>query len=145
MVAPQNAGEEGRFGDLGVDKRRGSRPAGGRFAHIGEIQEENMFGRKLLLGIAALAVIAATFAPTEASARWRGRGGFGWGGAAIGLGLGLGLAAGYPYYARAYPYGYGPRYGAYGHGYGRPYRYGCWRRVWIETPWGPRPRRAWVC
>jgi hypothetical protein len=113
------------------------RPGGG--CHIGEIQEEIMFGRKLLLGIAALAVIAVTFAPTEASARWRGRGNFGWGGAAIGLGLGLGLAAGYPYYARAYSYG------AYGYGYGRSYRYGCWRRVWVETPWGPRPRRAWVC
>lgn len=99
------------------------------------------FGRRLLLAIAALAVVATTFAPTEASARWRGgygHRGWGWGGAAVGLGLGLGLAAGYPYYARGGYYGYGPYYssGYYG---------GCWRRVLVDTPWGPRPRRVWVC
>jgi hypothetical protein len=60
---------------------------------------------------AAIALIAATLVPTEASARWRGRG-WGWGGAAIGLGLGLGLSAAYPYYRRPYyGYGYGPGYG----------------------------------
>jgi hypothetical protein len=89
-----------------------------------------MSWRKLLLAVAAMAVVAATFAPTEASARWRGRH---WGGAAIGFGLGLGLAA--PYYYRPYyappPYYYGS--------------YGCWRRVIVATPWGPRPRRVWVC
>jgi len=60
---------------------------------------------------AAIALIAATLVPTEASTRWRGRG-WGWGGAAIGLGLELGLSAAYPYYRRPYyGYGYGPGYG----------------------------------
>ena len=87
--------------------------------------------RKMLLVIAALAGAAVMFAPTGASARgFRGRGrGFGWGGPAIGFGLGLGLAGAYPYYG--YPYGY--------------YRGGCWRRVIVNTPYGPRPRRVWVC
>jgi hypothetical protein len=92
-------------------------------------------GRNLILGVAALAMVAAALVPTEASARWRGHRGYGWGGAAVGLGLGLGLAAGYPHYRG---YGYGPYYG-----YG--YRGGCWRRVWVETPYGPQPRRVWVC
>ena len=94
-----------------------------------------MSGRKLLLGLATVAVVAATFAPTEASARWRGRG-WGWGGPAIGLGLGLGLAgAGY----------YGGYYGGYpAYGYGGP-AYGCWRRTVVYTPYGPRSRRVWVC
>ena len=90
------------------------------------------FWRPMLLAIAAIVVVSATFAPTEASAHWRGRG---WGGTAIGLGLGLGLAAGYPYYARP-AYGY-PAYGGYSDG--------CWRRVIVETPWGPRARNVWVC
>ena len=94
-----------------------------------------MSWRKLLLAFTAIAIVSATFAPTEASARWRGRG-WGWGGPALGLGLGLGLAAGYPYYARPY-YGYGPGPGYYG--------YSCWRRVIVDTPWGPRARRVWVC
>jgi hypothetical protein len=100
-------------------------------------------GRKLLLGVAAVAVAATMLAPTEASARWHGgygHRGFGWGGAAVGLGLGLGLAAGYPYYARGGYYGYGPYYG-----YGGGYYGGCWRRVIVGTPWGPRSRRVWVC
>ena len=92
------------------------------------------FWRPMLLAIAAIVVVSATFAPTEASAHWRGRG-WGWGGPAIGLGLGLGLAAGYPYYARP-TYGY-PAYGGYSDG--------CWRRVIVETPWGPRARNVWVC
>jgi hypothetical protein len=90
--------------------------------------------RKVLLAIAAAAVVAATFAPTEASAYWRGRG-WGWRGPAIGLGLGLGLA-GAGYYG-----GYYGRYPAYGYGaYG-----GCWRRHVVHTPYGPRSRRVWVC
>ena len=92
------------------------------------------------MAAAAAAVVAATFAPTEADARWGGGwrgghgwrgGGWGWRGPAVGFGLGLGLAAGYPYY------------GYYGPGY-YPY-YGCWRRVVIATPYGPRARRVWVC
>jgi len=86
--------------------------------------------RKMLLIIAML-VAGATALPSPASARggrgWGGRGGrgWGWGGAAIGLGLGLG-AAGY--------------YGGYGYA-----PYGCWRRVIVDTPYGPRARRVWVC
>jgi hypothetical protein len=92
--------------------------------------------RRILMAILAAAVLG-TVAPGPASARggWRGGGrgrGWGWGGAAVGLGLGLGLAAGYPYYA----YGGGYPYGGYG---------GCWRRYWVDTPWGPRARRVWVC
>jgi hypothetical protein len=84
--------------------------------------------RKMLLIVAALAG-AITFAPSSASAqRGRGRRGWGWGGPAIGLGIGLGLAgAGY--------------YGAYGY----PAHRGCWRRAVVETPYGPRVRRIWVC
>jgi hypothetical protein len=83
--------------------------------------------RKLLLVLAA--IVGVAFAPTGASARGRGRGfrGFGWGAPAIGLGLGLGLGAGY-YYG-------GPYYASRG----------CWRRVIVDTPYGPRARRIWVC
>ena len=95
--------------------------------------------RKLLLVLAA--IVGVAFAPPEASARgfrgggFRGGRGFGWGAPAIGLGLGLGLGAGY--------YGYGPGY----YGYGEPYyaSRGCWRRVIVDTPFGPRARRVWVC
>jgi len=91
-----------------------------------------MLLRKMLVIIAALAG-AITFVPSAASARgFRGGGrGFGWGGAAIGLGVGLGLAgAGY----------YGGYYGGYPYAYG-----GCWRRAVVDTPYGPRVRRIWVC
>ena len=97
--------------------------------------------RKMLLIIAMLVAGSTALAPSVASARGgRGGGGRGWGGysrggyrggrgwglgaAAIGLGLGLG-AAGY--------------YGGYGYGGG------CWRRVLVETPYGLRSRRVWVC
>lgn len=92
-----------------------------------------MFVRKMMLIAAAIAGVAMV--PNTASARgWRGgRGrGFGWGAPAIGLGIGLGLGAGY--------YGYGGGY--YGNGY---YGGGCWRRVTVATPYGPRLRRVWVC
>ena len=90
--------------------------------------------RKILMTILA-ATVLGTIVPSAASARggFRGGGrgrGWGWGGPAIGLGLGLGLAAGYPYYAS---------------GYGYPYAGGCWRRAVVDTPWGPRVRRIWVC
>jgi hypothetical protein len=95
--------------------------------------------RRMFLTLCAAAVVGTTAMSAPASARG-GRGGGrgygrgigrGWVGPAVGLGIGLGLAAGYPYYA-GYPYGY----------YG--YR-GCWRRAVVETPWGPRVRRIWVC
>jgi hypothetical protein len=97
-----------------------------------------MAWRKIFLTVAAAAVVAATFTPIEASARWRG-GGRGWGGPALGLGIGLGLAGAYGGYYGGYPaYGYGyPAYGGYGGG--------CWRRQVFYTPYGPRPRRVWVC
>ena len=91
--------------------------------------------RKIMLIVAALAG-AITFVPSGASARGRGGRGWGWGGPAIGLGVGLGLGlAGAGYYG-----GYYGGYPAYGYGYG-----GCWRRVVVHTPYGPRARRVWVC
>jgi hypothetical protein len=101
--------------------------------------------RKILLVLAMLVAGSMALAPSVASARggrggggrgggyrgggyrgggYRGGRGLGWGGAALGLGLGLG-AAGY--------------YGGYGYGGG------CWRRVLVETPYGLRSRRVWVC
>jgi hypothetical protein len=99
--------------------------------------EETMY-RKMLLILAAILGVAMA-APGTASARgfrgggFRGGRGFGFAAPAIGLGLGLGLGAGY--------YGgyYGGPYASYG--YGR----GCWRRVIVDTPYGPRARRIWVC
>ena len=94
--------------------------------------------RRTFLALLAALTLGAATAP-EASARggWRGRGwrgrGLGWAAPAIGLGLGLGLAGAYnPYY---------PAYGPYPYHRGR----GCWRRAVVETPWGPRVRRVWVC
>jgi hypothetical protein len=97
--------------------------------------------RKMLLILAA--VVGVALAPAGASARgfrgggfrgFRGGRGFGFAAPAIGLGLGLGLGAGYygGYYG-GYPY-----YPAYGHR-------GCWRRIVVDTPYGPRVRRIWVC
>jgi hypothetical protein len=102
--------------------------------------EEAMY-RKILLVLAAILSVAMA-APSTASARgfrgggFRGGRGFGFAAPAIGLGLGLGLGAGY--------YGgyYGGPYASYGYGYGGR---GCWRRVVVDTPYGPRARRIWVC
>ena len=93
--------------------------------------------RKMLLILAA--IVGVAFAPATASARggfrgggFRGGRGFGFAAPAIGLGLGLGLA-GAGYYGGYY--GGGPYYAARG----------CWRRTLVDTPWGPRVRRIWVC
>jgi hypothetical protein len=113
-------------------------------------KEASMY-RKFLLILAA--IVGVAFAPNAASAArggfrgggfrggvvrgggFRGGRGFGFAGPALGLGLGLGLAgAGY----------YGGYYGGYGgypyYGYG-----GCWQNIAVDTPWGPRIRRIWVC
>jgi hypothetical protein len=124
-------------------------PLGARLLQ-GATKEENMY-RKILLVLAMLVAGSMALAPSVASARggrggggrgggfsrgggyrgggyrgggYRGGRGLGWGGAALGLGLGLG-AAGY--------------YGGYGYGGG------CWRRVLVETPYGLRSRRVWIC
>jgi hypothetical protein len=88
-----------------------------------------MSWRKMLLAIAAAAVVAATFAPTEASARRRG-----------------GFFMSTEYYDRYYC-GRLPAYGYDGCGYPE-FSYGpdaCWRRVIVNSPNGPRPRRVYVC
>lgn len=79
--------------------------------------------RKSLLALSALTVIgAAALAPTTASAGWKG----GWKHGHHGWGHGYG-----------YGYGYGASYVGY---YG-----GCWVKKWIDTPFGPRLKRFYVC
>ena len=95
-----------------------------------------MSWRTILLTGAAIAVVAATFAPTDASAHWRGRGGWG-GGYYGGGGYGYYGGGGYGYYRGGGGY-YGGGYPAYGGG-------GCWRRQVVYSPYGPRVRRIWVC
>ncbi len=78
--------------------------------------------RKSLLALSALAVIgAAALAPTTASAGWKG----GW------------------HNKGFWGHGYG-----YGYGYGASYvggGYGCWVKKWVDTPYGPRLKRFYVC
>ena len=80
--------------------------------------------RKAMLALSALTVIgAAALAPTAASAGWKGgwhHGHHGWG--------------------HGYGYGYGASYIGYT-GYG----HGCWVKKWIDTPYGPRLKRIYVC
>jgi len=79
--------------------------------------------RKSLLALSAITVIgAAALAPTAASAGggWKHHGHHGWG--------------------HGYGYGYGASYVGYT-GYG----YGCWVKKWIDTPFGPRLKRIYVC
>jgi hypothetical protein len=76
---------------------------------------------KVVLALAVAAVVASTFAPAEASARWRG-----------------------------HPVGCFDRLPAYGYdGCGlREFGYGpdsCWDRREAYTRQGPRARRVWVC
>ena len=77
--------------------------------------------RTSLLALSALAVIgAAALTPTTASAGgWKHHHHkhFGWGGG----------------------YGYYPSYGYASYGYS------CWTKKWIDTPYGPRLKRVYVC
>lgn len=80
--------------------------------------------RKSLLALSALTVIgAAALVPTAASAGWKG----GW-------------------------KHFGGYYGGWGYGYSDPYYAssggyygGCWVKKWIDTPFGPRLKRIYVC
>jgi hypothetical protein len=81
----------------------------------------------------AAAFVTATLLPTEASARWRGWG-YGYWGAERGLS------------AADFCGGRLPAYGTDACGY-REVSYGpdsCWRRL-PYRPYGPQPRRVWVC
>jgi len=85
----------------------------------------------MFLAAAMAAVVTATFLPIEASARWRG-----WGYRDVELGLsGADLCGGRL-----------PAYGTDACGY-REVSYGpgsCWRRL-PYWPYGPQPRRVWIC
>jgi hypothetical protein len=100
-----------------------------------------------LAGVAA--VSAAVITPSKAEAQ-------------VSIGIGIGGPGGYAtpvqwgggYYGRPYrPYRpgfYGPPR-PYGYGIYRPYRPAyvapsCWvERRWVDTPWGPEPRRVRIC
>jgi hypothetical protein len=79
--------------------------------------------RKSLIALAAVATVgAAALAPTAASAKpfkhWHGHGFYGYG---IGAGLvGAAIATEVAYS-------------------------GCWVKRWVDTPYGPRLRRMYVC
>src|SRR4029079_5905643 len=87
---------------------------------LDKTQERIMTKLKVVLALAAAAVVASTFAPEEASARWR-----------------------------SHPVGCIDRLPAYGYdGCGlREFGYGpdsCWDRREAYTRQGPRARRVWV-
>jgi len=84
---------------------------------------------RLLLAVAAAAVVTAAFAPSEASARHRGRRGHHW-----------------AVPAADYCGGRLPAYGQDACGF-REFSYGdgCWKRVIVSTPEGLRPRRVRSC
>src|SRR3954462_4193492 len=87
---------------------------------------------KMLLAVCAAAVIAATFAPTEASARHRIRG-YAWGDVG--------------WSAADFCGGRLPAYGTDACGE-REFSYGpgsCWRRVVVHTLDGPFARRVNIC
>ena len=86
---------------------------------------------KMFLAAAMAAVVTATFLPIEASARWRG---CGYRDVELGL-SGADLCGGRL-----------PAYGTDACGY-REVSYGpgsCWRRL-PYWPYGPQPRRVWIC
>lgn len=77
--------------------------------------------RKVTLAIATIAAVgAAAFVPTTASAGWKG----GWH---------------HKHWGHGHYYG-GPAYVGYS-----AYGYGCYVKKWIDTPYGPRLRRIYVC
>ncbi len=79
-----------------------------------------MFSKIMFELAAVTAVGAASLAPTSADAGWKGKHWHKhWGHGHFYHG----------YYAPAY-YGYG---------------YGCWVKRWVDTPYGPRLRRIYVC
>ena len=85
--------------------------------------------RRLFLAVAAAAVVAATFAPTDASARHRG-----WRHhrAVVIIDYCGGRLPAYGFDACGFPeFSYGPG--------------SCWRRVIVDTPDGLRPRRVFIC
>ena len=87
---------------------------------------------KTLLAVCTVAVIAAAFAPTEASARYRIRG-YGWGNVG--------------WSAADFCGGRLPAYGTDACG-NREFSYGpssCYRRAVVYTPLGPVARRVWAC
>ena len=85
-----------------------------------------MIWRKILLVIAAIVGVAVGFAPTDASARGVRGGGRGYVGRGYGRGRGVGWGVGL---------------GVVGVGVAAT----CWRSVYVNTPYGPRWRRVWVC
>jgi len=84
-----------------------------------------MIWRKMLLVIAAIVGVTTGLATTQASARGRG-GGRGYVGRGYGRGRGVGWGVGL---------------GVVGVGVAAT----CWRSVYVNTPYGPRWRRVWVC
>lgn len=84
--------------------------------------------RKAILAVSALTIIgAAALAPTTASAGG-GKGGH----------HGHGHHGGH-WGGKSFYYG-GPAYVGYSN-----YGYGCWVKKWIDTPFGPRLKRVYVC
>jgi hypothetical protein len=85
--------------------------------------------QKLFLAVAAAAVVAATFVPTDASARHRGRGHHR---TVVVTDYCGGRLPAYGTDACGFPeFGYGPD--------------SCWRRVIVHTYDGLRPRRVFIC
>ncbi len=79
--------------------------------------------RKIAFALAAVSALGvAALASTDAEAKgWKGKGGWKhkhWG---------------------HHHYWHGPAYVAYGYGHR------CWVKRWVDTPYGPRLRRIYVC
>jgi hypothetical protein len=82
---------------------------------------ENIMFRKALFALSALTVLgAAALAPTTASAGWKHHHGH------------------HGHWGKSFYYG-GPSYVAYT-GYST-----CWVKRWVDTPYGPRLQRFYVC
>jgi hypothetical protein len=83
-------------------------------------QQENSMFRKISIALAAVLALGVTaLAPTTASATYKGKhwGHHGHGG------------WGYNYYVPSYTSYYGS----------------CWVKRWVDTPYGPRLKRVYVC